>query len=102
MVDDRYLYRVFNGVARKLTNGKCPTLTASMCTSANAAVLRDVYGVRRITLKESLRFQGFPDEYYFPNTITLEDAYRQIGNSVSVPVVSRIAEIIKRTILRIQ
>lgn len=95
VVDSRYLYRVFNGAARKLTNGKCPTLTASMCTSANAAVLRDKYGVRRLTLKESLRFQGFPTDYYFPNTITLEDAYRQIGNSVTVPVIRRIAEKIK-------
>lgn len=99
VVDDRYLYRVFNGVARKLTNGKCPTLTASMCTPTNAAVLRDIYGVRRLTLKESLRFQGFPAEYYFPNTIMIEDAYRQIGNSVSVPVVRRIAEAIKHTLL---
>lgn len=100
VVDSRYLYRVFNGAARKLTNGKCPTLTASMCTPTNAAVLKDIYGVRRLTLKESLRFQGFPAEYYFPNTIMIEDAYRQIGNSVSVPVVRRIAEAIKHTLLK--
>ena len=92
VTDTRYLYRVFNGTVRKLTNSKCPTLTASMCSPRNAAVLRDDYGVRRLTLRECLRFQGFPEEYYFPNSITLADAYRQIGNSVSVPVVRRIAE----------
>lgn len=91
VIDDRYLYRVFNGAARKLTNHKCPTLTASMCTPTNAAVLRDQFGVRRLTLRESLRFQGFPDSFYFPNTITISDAYKQIGNSVSVPVIQRIA-----------
>lgn len=97
VVDSQYLYRVFNGVARKLTNSKCPTLTASMCTPINATVLRDQYGVRRLTLKESLKFQGFPVDYYFPNTITLEDAYRQIGNSVTVPIIRRIAEKIKES-----
>ena len=97
VTDTRYLYRVFNSTVRKLTNGKCPTLTASMCSPRNAAVLRDDYGVRRLTLRECLRFQGFPEEYYFPNSITLADAYRQIGNSVSVPVVRRIAEEIRKT-----
>lgn len=98
VTDRRYLYRIFNGAVRKLTNGKCPTLTASMATPQNAAVLRDDYGVRRLTLRECLKFQGFPQDYYFPKTIRLEDAYKQIGNSVSVPVVQRIAEKIKMTI----
>lgn len=92
VVDKRYLYRIFNGSVRKLTNGKCPTLTASMCTPRNAAVLRDHYGVRRLTLRESLRFQGFPERYYFPKEITIEDAYKQIGNSVTVPVIHNIAK----------
>lgn len=98
VTDSRYIYRVFNGTARKLTNSKCPTLTASMSTPRNSAVLRDDHGVRRLTLRECLRFQGFPDEYYFPNSITLADAYRQIGNSVSVPVVRHIAEEIRKII----
>lgn len=89
------LYRVFDGVIKKYSLGKCPTLTASMSTPRNATVLRDNWGVRRLTLRESLRFQGFPQEFYFPNTIKLEDAYKQIGNSVSVPVVKSIAANIK-------
>jgi DNA (cytosine-5)-methyltransferase 1 len=92
VTDPQYLYRVFNGSVRKLTNGKCPTLTASMTTPRNAAVLLDAWGVRRLTLRESLRFQGFPADYYFPNTIKIQDAYKQIGNSVSVPVIRSIAK----------
>lgn len=92
VTDPNYLYRVFNGSVRKLTNSKCPTLTASMTTPRNAAVLKDAWGVRRLTLRESLRFQGFPPEFYFPNTIKLQDAYKQIGNSVSVPVIRAIAK----------
>lgn len=92
VTDLNYLYRVFNGSVRKLTNSKCPTLTASMTTPRNAAVLKDAWGVRRLTLRESLRFQGFPADYYFPNTIKIQDAYKQIGNSVSVPVIKSIAQ----------
>ena len=68
-----------------------------MSTQKNAAVIRDNWGVRRLTLRESLRFQGFPPEFYFPNTIQIQDAYKQIGNSVSVPVIRRIAEQILKT-----
>lgn len=96
--DRRLMYRVFNGSVRKLTNGKCPTLTASMSTPRNAAVLRDDFGVRRLTLRESLMFQGFPDEFYFPNMIQLNDAYKQIGNSVTVPVVKSLALEIKKVL----
>lgn len=98
VTDRRFLYRVFNGSIRKLTNGKCPTLTASMTTPRNAAVLRDNYGVRRLTLGECLNFQGFPQGYYFPKTIRLEDAYKQIGNSVTVPVIQRTAQKIKQAL----
>ena len=52
--------------------------------------MRDDYGIRKLTIHECLAFQGFPDSFKFPNTITLEDAYKQIGNSVCVPVVRRI------------
>ena len=90
-VDIDGLYRVFDGKIKKYAQGKCPTLTASMSSPRNAAVLRDAWGVRRITLREALRFQGFPTSFYFPNTIKLQDAYKQIGNSVSIPVIQKIA-----------
>lgn len=95
VTDESCFYRIFNGSITKLQNHKCPTLTASMNTPRNAAVLRDRYGVRRITLREALRFQGFPSGYYFPRTISIQQAYHQIGNSVTVPVVRRIAENIR-------
>ena len=58
----------------------------------------DNYGLRRITIQECLDFQGFPKEFRFPHTITLEDAYKQIGNSVCVPVVYRIAKQMKEVL----
>ena len=58
-------------------------------------LIRDDFGVRKITIGECLAFQGFPDEFKFPKTVTINDAYKQIGNSVCVPVIKRIAEKIK-------
>jgi len=87
------LFRVFNGQIRNIRNPElCPTLTASMNNIYNAIVIRDMYGIRRLTLRESLDFQGFPVDYSFPDTIKLSEAYKQIGNSVSVPVIKRIAD----------
>lgn len=98
VIEANRIYRVFNGTIKYSTKRTCPTLTASMTTPRNAAVIRDNWGVRRITLKEALRFQGFPEGFYFPNTIKLQDAYKQIGNSVSVPVIKRIAEEIRKVL----
>ena len=90
------LFRVYKGHVRNLrTQGLCPTLTASMCDEYNAVVLRDVKGIRRLTLREMLDFQGFGGNFYFPKTVTLADACRQIGNSVSVTVIKRIASVLK-------
>ena len=75
----------------------CPTLTASMGTKENQVPLvQDAFGVRKITIHECLAFQGFTEDFKFPHSITLNDAYKQIGNSVCVPVIKRIAEQIKK------
>ena len=75
----------------------CPTLTASMGITKNQVpLIVDDYGLRKLTLRECLDFQGFPKEFYFPKNITLNDAYKQVGNSVCVPVVQRIAERLTR------
>ena len=87
------IFRIYNGHIRNIKVADvCPTITASMNTPDNAVVLRDDYGIRRLTIRECLDLQGFPNEFYFPKTITIKDAYTQIGNSVSVPVIRRIAE----------
>lgn len=77
----------------------CPTLTANMGTYPDRVpIVRDDYGIRRLTLRECLDFQGFPKDFYFPNTITIHDAYKQIGNSVCVPVIRRIAKELFQTL----
>lgn len=44
---------------------------------------------RKLTPREAARLQGFPENYIIPVSDT--QAYKQFGNSVSVPVVHAIA-----------
>lgn len=49
---------------------------------------------RKLTPKEALRLQGFPEDYIIPVSDT--QAYKQCGNSVAVPVIRAISkEVIK-------
>lgn len=93
------IYNMHNCVARKTRYPLCPTLVASMGTRKNRVpVVLDDYGYRKLTLRECLDFQGFPSDFKFPNTITIENAYKQIGNSVCVPLIRRIADNILQTL----
>ena len=44
---------------------------------------------RRLSAREAARLQGFPDEFKIP--VSDAQAYKQFGNSVSVPVLTEIA-----------
>ena len=60
-----FIYRVYNGDIRPICNNMCPTLTATMGTRKNhVPFVRDAYGIRKLTLRECLDFQGFPKEYF--------------------------------------
>lgn len=93
VIRDDSIYRVYHENIKITQNHMCPTLTASMGTRPNQVhLVIDPYGLRKITIRECLDFQGFPKSFQFPNSITINDAYKQIGNSVCVPVVSRIVK----------
>ena len=48
---------------------------------------------RRLTPRECARLQGFPDSFVIPVSDT--QAYRQFGNSVTVPVVRAVASLVR-------
>jgi len=76
---------------RENKSNVCPTLTANMGTGGhNVPLIRDDFGIRKLTPEECLRFQGFPEDFKFPDMAN-SHKYKQAGNSVSVPVVTRIA-----------
>lgn len=77
---------------RENKNGVCPTLTANMGTGGhNVPLVLNGKGIRKLTPRECANFQGFPKDYKLPN-IADSHLYKQFGNSVSIPVVQRIAE----------
>lgn len=70
----------------------CPTLTANMGAGGhNVPLVLDDYGIRKLTPRECFRFQGYPDSYILPE-LANSKLYMQAGNSVTVPLITRIAE----------
>ena len=90
------IYRIDDsGVATK-KYVMSPTLKANMGTYHDRVpIIRDDFGIRKLTPYECLALQGFPDDYVFKG-IPLEAAYKQCGNTVCVPVVKRIADNIRK------
>jgi len=77
---------------RENKSNLCPTLTANMGTGGhNVPIILDKKGIRKLTPRECARFQGFPDSFVLPDTLNKTALYKQIGNSVSVPVVEALA-----------
>lgn len=54
------------------------------------------YGIRKMTPREWARLQGYPDSFVLPLADT--HLYKQLGNSVTVPVIRAIAEKIKEVL----
>lgn len=92
-----YQYR--RNKMRRNKNGLCPALTASMGGGGhNVPIILDDYGIRKLTPRECLNVQGFPDWYEFPEDMADGHKYKQAGNSVSVPVVFSFAELIYKSL----
>lgn len=91
-----YEYRRGNTI-RENKSGVVPTLLASMGTGGNniPLILTESGEIRKMTPRECFNTQGFPRSYQFPEKMANSHLYKQAGNSVTVPVVSRIAEQIR-------
>ena len=46
--------------------------------------------IRKLSERECLRAQGFPETFEFPENIPRNQIYKMCGNSVSIPVIERI------------
>lgn len=84
---------------RENKNSVCPTLTANMGTGGhNVPLILTDYGIRKLTPRECFDLQGFPSSYILPETLANSYLYKQAGNSVSVSVIQRIAEEVKKAL----
>ncbi|WP_349043519.1 DNA cytosine methyltransferase, partial [Brucella melitensis] len=59
-------------------------------------VLQEGKNPRRLSPRECFRLQGFPDSFIIPESKI--QAYKQAGNSVSIPVIEAIAKQIKKAL----
>jgi DNA (cytosine-5)-methyltransferase 1 len=76
---------------RENKSNVCPTLTANMGTGGhNVPLIRDNFGIRKLTPRECFSFQGYPQNYILPN-LANGKLYMQAGNSVTTTLIERIA-----------
>jgi len=95
VVKSNTVYQWRRQYVRENKNNVCPTLTANMGMGGhNVPIIIDNKGIRKLTPRECANFQGFPNTFKLPN-IADSCLYKQFGNSVSVPVVQKIAENMK-------
>ena len=77
--------------ARENKSNVCPTLTANMGTGGhNVPLIKDDFGIRKLTPKECFLFQGYPENYILPN-LANSKLYMQAGNSVTTTLIERIS-----------
>lgn len=87
------IYQWRRQYVRENKNNVCPTLTANMGTGGhNVPLILTDKGIRKLTPKECLNFQGFPKDYRFPSVISKSAMYKQAGNSVVVPLIQKICK----------
>lgn len=78
---------------RENKNNLCPTLTANMGTGGhNVPLFIDDFGIRKLTPQECFAFQGFPMDKFILPEIANCHLYKQAGNSVTIPLIKRIAK----------
>lgn len=90
--DDTLAYEVRASRCQFKNDGVSPCLTAKMGTGGNNVPII-VNKKRRLTEQECLRIMGYPDWYIIGKG---SHAYKQIGNSVVVPIINQIAAEIVR------
>lgn len=87
---------------RENKSNECPTLTANMGGGGhNVPLIWTGKEIRKLSPEECLGFQGFPvgrpagknyeNPFRFPTTIAQSKKYKQAGNSVTTPLIERVA-----------
>jgi len=87
------IYQLRRSYVRENKSDMCFTLMANMGDGGhNQPVIKDRWGIRKLTPRECARLQGYRDSWFkIPETLSNTQIYKQIGNSVTVPLVARIA-----------
>ncbi len=90
--DDKQLYRFSDWGIQASKNGISFTLKANMGTFFDRIpIIKDKYGIRRITPAECLALQGFPSDFCFAGMVPEREQYKQAGNTVCPVLIKEIA-----------
>lgn len=77
-------------------DGVHPTIPSQETSGRFFIYIPEENAVRKLTIKECYRIMGFPDNFKIHSN--LAECYKQIGNSVSIPVIYELASQIKKQI----
>lgn len=81
-------------------NGISRTISARYYKDGSEILIpQDGINPRRLTPRECARLQGFPDEFIIP--VSDNQAYRQFGNSVTVPLIQSVGKQLVKSLLAI-
>ena len=102
-ITDDSVFQVRRVYVRKNKKNECPTLVASMGAGGhNVPLVKDKVGIRykrfklttrKLTPRECFRLQGYKD--FSLKDISDTQLYKMAGNTVTLPLVQKIAKIIK-------
>lgn len=96
ITDGSQIYRFSDYGIQKSKDGISFTLKANMGTWYNRIpIIKDNFGIRRITPYECLALMGFPKHFVFGD-ISDKSMYKQCGNSVVIPIIKIISQKIKK------
>ncbi len=80
-------------------NGISRTISARYYKDGSEILIpQDGINPRRLTPRECARLQGFPDDFVIP--VSDNQAYRQFGNSVTVPLIQAVGQQLVKEILK--
>ncbi|WP_104682206.1 DNA (cytosine-5-)-methyltransferase [Helicobacter felis] len=96
VVKEDTIYQLRRVYVRENKSNLCPTLTANMGMGGhNVPLIKDRFGIRKLTPRECFNFQGYPKSFKLP-CLPNSKLYMQAGNSITMPLVRKIAkEILK-------
>jgi DNA (cytosine-5)-methyltransferase 1 len=93
------LYQWRRGYVRENKSKVCPTITSNAGSGGhNVALVLTPQGIRKLTPRECANFQGFPKSFKFPEGMSDNHLYHQFGNSVTVPLIARVAKEIAKVL----
>lgn len=91
MVNPNTVYQWRRVYVRENKSNVCPTLTANMGAGGhNVPLIRDAFGIRKLTPKECFAFQGYPVDRFVLPKMGNSKLYMQAGNSVTTSLVQYI------------